>query len=193
MKNNFDSSEELYFSWYLEQLKASRYINHWERIETSYLLTKGLEHEYIKPMKKVEDKALKQTILAPSSYIPDFIIYWEPKAIGIFVSKESKTVGKIITPFLCTDDELISIVETKGTFDMGNMTRLANNNIKFVYEKYQVYINMVKVPTIFKHTFTPERYLFTDKSMQPRKINYGTKKKIIGPRTLREFIDTIQK
>ena len=192
MKNNFDSKEELYFSWYLDELKRQRYINHWQRNETSYNLFGGLVHSYIKPMKRVEDKILTQTILQPSSYTPDFIIYWEPKAIGIFVSKESKTVGKIITPFLCTDDELISIVETKGTFDMGNMTRLANNNIKFVYEKYQVYINMVKVPTIFKHTFTPERYLFTDKSMQPRKINYGTKKKPIGPRTLSQFKESLQ-
>ena len=142
-------------------------------------------------MKRVEDKILTQTILQPSSYTPDFIIYWEPKAIGIFVSKESKTVGKIITPFLCTDDELISIVETKGTFDMGNMTRLANNNIKFVYEKYNVYIDMIKVPAIFKKTFTPDRYYMTDKSFKTRKINYGTKNKIIGPRTLREFINSL--
>jgi hypothetical protein len=103
------------------------------------------------------------------------------------VSKQSKTEGKIITPFICSDDEMISIVETKGTFDMGNMTRLANNNIKFVYEKYQVYINMIKVPTIFDKTFTPDRYLMTDKTFQSRKIKYK------NVRTLREFIESIQR
>ena len=187
MKNNFDSSEELYFSWYLEQLKASRYINHWERIETSYLLTKGLEHEYIKPMKKVEDKALKQTILAPSSYTPDFKIYWEPKAIGIFVSELYNTKEKINTPFICQNPEMVSIIETKGMFDMGNMTRLANNNIKFVYETYNVYINMIKIPDIFNKTYTPDRFLMTDKTFQPRKLKYK------NVRTLREFTESIQK
>jgi hypothetical protein len=187
MNNNFDSKEELYFSWYLEQLKASKYINGWERNETSYNLFGGLVHSYIKPMKKVEDKVLTQTILHPSSYTPDFVIYWEPKAIGIFVSKQGKTEGKILTPFICSDDEMISIVETKGIFDMGNMTRLANNNIKFVYEKYKVYINMIKVPTIFDKTFTPDRFLMTDKTFQPRKLKYK------NVRTIREFIESVQK
>jgi len=39
MKNNFDSNEELYFSWYLDQLKDKGYVNHWERNEASYEMT----------------------------------------------------------------------------------------------------------------------------------------------------------
>jgi hypothetical protein len=186
MKHTFDSKEELYFSWFLDQLKASRYINNWERNETSYNLFGGLVHSYVKPMKRVEDKILTQTILQPSSYTPDFIIYWEPKAIGIFVSKMHSTKGKITTPFLCTEDELISVVETKADFDRNNMTRLANNNIKFVYEKYRVYIDMVKLPSLFNKTFTPDRFLMTDKTFQPRKLKYK------NVRTLREFIISLQ-
>ena len=187
MKNNFDSHEELYFSWYLDELKAKGYINNWNRNETSYQLTDGLIHKYIKPMKKVEDKQLEQAILKPSVYTPDFTIYWKPKAIGIFVSKLYVTKGKITTPFICQLPELVSIIETKGAFDMGNMTRLANNNIKFVYEKYKVLITMVKVPAIFNKTFTPERYYMTDKTFKPRKLKYK------NVRTLREFIISIQK
>ena len=185
MKNKFDSKEELYFSWWLEQLKAGKYINHWEKNETSFNLFGGLVHSYIKPMKKVDDKILTQTILHPSSYNPDFTIYWEPKAIGIFVSKMHSTKGKITTPFLCSDDELISIIETKADFDRNNMTRLAVNNIKFVYEKYKVYINMVKLPSLFNKTFTPDRYLMTDRTFKPRKLKYK------NVRTLREFINTL--
>jgi len=186
MKNNFDSKEELYFSWYLEMLKARGYVNRWEKTEVAYHLTHGLEHEYIKPMKRVDDKVLKQTILSPSLYTPDFIIYWNPKAIGIFVSKLRGTKEKIETVFICQDDEMISIVETKADFDRNNMSRLAVNNIKFVYEKYQVYINMVKLPGLFNKTFTPDRYLMTDKTFKPRSLNYK------NVRTLSEFIKSLQ-
>jgi hypothetical protein len=191
----FDSKEELHFSWYLNELRNAGYINKWDKFENvndPYPLTEGLAHKYIKPMKRVEDKELYQTILAPSVYTPDFKIWWTPKARGIFVTDLNiYSKEKITTPFICQDG--ISIVETKGTFDMGNMTRLANNNIKFVYQKFGVFINMIKVPTIFKNTFTPDRYLLTYKSFKARKINYGTKKKYIGPRTLSAFKNQIQK
>ena len=182
MKNNFDSKEELYFSWFLDQLKASRYINRWERNEVSYSLTKGLTHEYIIPMKRVPDKVKEQAILLPSIYTPDFVIYWEPKAIGIFVQIFGNEAGnkKLTTPFLCSVDEMISVVETKADFDKNNMSRLANNNIKFVYEKYKVYVDMVN------KTFTPDRYFMTDKTFKPRKLNYK------NVRTLSEFIKSIQ-
>lgn len=190
MNNNFDSQEELHFSWYLNELRNQGYIDSWDKFENvneSYPLTEGMVHKYIKPMKRVEDKHLEQVILAPSSYTPDFKIWWNTKAHGIFVTDINivSNKDKIITPFICQDN--ISIIETKGTFDNNNMTRLANNNIKFVYEKFGVYINMVKVPTIFKNTFTPGRYLLTDKTLKKRtSIKYE-------PRTISAFKDKVQK
>ena len=181
---NFDSNEEKYFSWYLEELKGRGYINRWEKIETSYELTDGLSHTYIKKMKKVNDKELIQTILAPSSYTPDFKIYWNKKAYGIFVEEVNVTKNKIKTEFIC-DSEGISIVETKATFDMGNMTRLVTLNIKFLYYRYNIYVNLIKVPTIFKNTFTPDRYLMTDKTFKPRTIKYAV-------RSLSKFINEIR-
>lgn len=180
----FHSNEEKYFSWYLEELKGRRYIDNWEKIEVSYELTDGLSHTYLKKMKRVEDKEMVQTILSPSSYTPDFKIYWNKKAYGIFVEDINNAKDKIKTPFIC-DSEGISIVETKGTFDMGNMTRLATLNIKFMYYRYNIYVNLVKVPDIFKKTFTPDRYLMTDKTFKPRAIKYAV-------RSLSKFINEIQ-
>lgn len=180
MKNKFDSNEELYFSWYLEDLLAKRYIVSCEKIEEPIEISKGLYKEYVKPMKKVSDKILTQTILKPSVYTPDFAITWTEKALGIFVQRLSDE-DKITCPFIC-DDSLESIVEIKGGFDRGNMTRLVINNIKFIYDKYEVYINMIKIPDLFKKTFTPNRYFMTDKSFQPRKFNYK-------PKTIKEYVD----
>ncbi len=177
----FDSKEEKYFSWYLEVLRNWNFIESWHKIEESYQLTEDLTIQYIKPMKRVKDKVLTQTLLSGRVYTPDFKIYWTEQAYGIFV-QELSCGDKITTPFV--SQGYISTVEVKGGFDNNNMTRLAVNNIKDVYQKYNDYITMVKVPMIFKKTFTPERYLLTDKSFKPRKIKYVT-------RTIKEFINQI--
>jgi len=183
MQHNFDSDEELYFSWYLDELVKKGYVDHWKKNDISFPITDGLKHTYIKPMKKVEDKVMVQTLLNPSSYTPDFTIKWKLKALGIFVSKNNGT-EKIDTPFIC-NNHMVSIDEIKGNFDSQNMTRLANNNIKSVWYRHKVYINMIKVPNIFNKTFTPSRYLLTDKSMKPRKINYK------NVRTIQEFTEKL--
>lgn len=179
--NSFDSDEELYFSWWLDELVKYGYVSSWFKNEDSYQLTDGLKHKYVRQMKRVEDKVLYQTILNPSSYTPDFKIQWTEKALGIFVSK-ILSPNKIVTHFICNNN-LLSVDEIKGGFDSNNMTRLAINNIKLVWYRHEIYINMIKVPNIFNKTFTPIRYLLTDKSMKPRKIKY---KNIV---TLNEFIN----
>ena len=177
----FDSKEELYFSWYLEVLRNWNFIRSWEKIEEPYKLTEDLAIEYIKPMKRVKDKVLKQVLFKGRVYTPDFKIYWTEQAYGIFV-QELSCGEKITAPFV--SQGYISTVEVKGGFDNNNMTRLAVNNIKDVYEKYDDYITMIKVPIIFKKTFTPERYLLTDKSFKQRKIKYAT-------RSIKEFITQV--
>lgn len=179
--DNFDSKEEKYFSWYLEVLRNWNFIEKWEKNEDPFQLTTDLKIEYIKPMKRVEDKILTQTLLTGRHYTPDFKIKWTKQAIGVF-TQELPSKVKITTPFI--SQHMCSIVEVKGGFDNNNMTRLAVNNIKDVFQKYGVYITMVKVPMIFKNTFTPERYLLTDKSFKPRKIKYAT-------RTIKDFINSI--
>jgi hypothetical protein len=174
----FDSNEEKYFSWYLEVLRNWNFIESWSKNEKPWQLTEDLVITYVKPMKRVEDKIMKQTLFSGRVYTPDFIVKWTEQALEVFV-QELNCGDKITAPFVCQD--LKSIIEVKGGFDNNNMTRLAVNNIKDVYDKYDDYITMVKVPMIFKKTFTPERYLLTDKSFKSRKIKYAT-------RSIKEFI-----
>lgn len=177
----FESKEELYFSWYLEVLRNWNFIELWEKIDEPFQLTSDLTIKYIKPMKRVPDKELTQTLFSGRVYTPDFKIKWTDQAIGIF-TQELQDGEKITTPFISQGN--VSIVEVKGVFDNNNMTRLATNNIKDIYEKYGVYVTMTKIPMLFKKTFTPERYLLTDKSFKPRKIKYAT-------RTIKEFITEV--
>jgi len=182
-KGVFDSNEELYFTYFLNDLKDKGFIDDFYKNEESYPLTKGLSVNYIKPMKKVNDKVLKQTILSSSIYTPDFIIKWNDKALGIFVTDISKPIkDKIITEFICQEN-MISVVEVKGAWDNNNMTRLAINNIKVVWDKHSIFVNLIKIPSIFNKLFTPERYFMTDKTFKPRKLNYKNVK------TLKEYLN----
>jgi hypothetical protein len=181
----FDSKEELYFSWYLEVLRNWNFVESWEKVEEPYKLTDDLVINYLKPMKRVKDKILTQTLFSGREYTPDFKIKWTDQAIGIFTKDLVNGIvykNKFDTPFI--SQYKTSIVEVKGVFDNNNMTRLATNNIKDVYEKHGVYITIAKIPMLFKKTFTPERYLLTDKSFKPRKIKYAT-------RTIKEFITKV--
>ena len=48
-------------------------------------------------------------------------------------------------------------------------------------KEYNEYIQIVTPNKVFNATFTPERYLLTDKSFIPRKLKYK------NVRTIREF------
>ena len=52
------------------------------------------------------------------------------------------------------------------------MTRLVKINIKWVWSLHNEYVQIVVPEKMFKQTFTPERYMYTDKSNRMRVIKY---------------------
>lgn len=172
----FDSNEELYFSWYLEELRENGFIRAWAKNNEAFTLTDPYVHEYVVPMKRVSDKVKDQIILRGSEYTHDFDIAFHKSAMGLFVSRIGYDEGKLKTPFLINSEtQGLTHVEIKGGFDQNNMTRLVVSNIKFLYHTRSIYVNLIKIPDLFKNTFTPKRYLLTDKSMQQRKIKFKIK------------------
>jgi hypothetical protein len=189
--NGFDSVGELHFSYWCEQLKKAGFIEEYEFQPEAYDLSEKVITSYRKPMKRVEDKWIEQTILQPHIYTPDVLIVWNSKAKGIFYndleSGEKILPHQLIANWQGYQNRMVyaSTIELKPQFDHQNMTRLASLNIKWVYEKYKHVIEMVKLPKFFDKTFTPDRYLLTDKSYVPRKLKYR-------PKTLVEFLDGLQ-
>ncbi len=170
---DFLSNEERYFSLYLDELKLKGIVNDYTNDVPSITLTNGFIKEYIKPMKKVDDKVLFQELLPKRVYTPDFIIEWNPdnEYTKYFVHTLPDVISKVFTPFITLSDNK-SIVEIKNDFDQNNMTRLFQQNQSWIYDKYNIYINLIKLPSLFKKTFTPVRYMLTDKTLQERKLNY---------------------
>lgn len=180
IKQIWDSDEEVYFHWYLSELLHQGYISSFQRAP-SYSLGENVNRT-VKKQLKTKTKEITQNLLKPSIYTPDVTIVWTLKALGVFVVKIDSDVpkGRDI-PFYC-DNDLISIVEIKADFDQQNMTRLVRTNIKWVYDKYGVFVNLTKVPKIFRDTFTPQRYLLTDRTLKPRAIKWK-------PKSLEEFVN----
>lgn len=185
----FLSKEELYFSWYLEELQKAGYIDNWGEAKT-YQLGEKVIIRYEEQL-KTKTKEKEQTILNGCEYTPDFQIHWNIKAENIFkhyplqfgdgIGTFTELIArkKIETPFIIMG--LPCLVEIKPNFDQNNMTRLNTINRKWMYQKYGIFVNLVKVPDIFKDTFTPKKFLLTDSGKQNRIIHFNT-------RTLEEYV-----
>lgn len=184
---NFDSNEEKYMDWYLETLLNNGYIDTYKFHYKSYSLSNKVTYSWTKPMKRVQDKQMETTVLHPHSYTPDVHIWWNETAKNLFFQniEENEENEKLTSLFFAINN--VSIWEIKGDFDFKNMTRLATLNIKWVMKEYNEYIQIVTPNKVFNATFTPERYLLTDKSFIPRKLKYK------NVRTIREFKYKISK
>lgn len=200
----FDSSEEIYFSWWLDELVEAGYVRSWCRAK-SYPLTGAITQPYAKETvypktgritRKVAEKSIKQVMI----YTPDFEITWNwIRAMGLFAVSHTTPLmlGPIEHHFIShiNENEVFSIVEIKPKVAGVSMTndgrsRMARMNAMFLYEKHGIYANLVEVGTqpksLFDRTFTPGRFLTTDKTGKPRTIKFQ-------PRSLSEFVADTKK
>jgi hypothetical protein len=175
----FDSKEEEYFYWWLLELEEYGLIANIERVTTGFKLCDKLE---VNVKEKGKDKLV--TLLDERVYTPDFkftilshnLLFNDIDNIVVNPNKRN-------TEVIIGQDKQV-YVECKPSFDQNNMTRLFKINQKEMYSKLGIFVNLIKIPSIFKHTFTPAKYLLTDKSNKARKINF----KVV---TVKEYINTI--
>jgi len=165
--SNFDSSEELHFYWYIHELYDKGIIKSANLQPKSFVLNKPFIIDKTKPMKKVPDKIIQKTIIPEKVYTSDVKIIWNETV------KDTPLNDIFYTHII--EDKITSYVEVKGTFDMHNMIRIFKTNQAVVWDKYDIYVNLVQVPTIFKNTFTPDRYLYQDvRTDKKRLIKFKT-------------------
>ncbi|MCK5777054.1 MAG: hypothetical protein KAH25_12800 [Bacteroidales bacterium] len=207
-------TQEGWFLHWLEEAKEAGYIQGFQvkgdvipfkltdridvKIKYDRVLYKGTKRETIREEEKVTN------ILREHTYKADALIIWTKKAEGIFFEAYSEfaKTGKHKTFF--TADvypnperkayEYISYVEIKAPFGGKNSDQSFPINRKWVFDKYKVFVNKaVQYPNkvtkrpqdfLWLATFTPKRYLFTDKNLDKKKISMW------NPRTLHDFILT---
>lgn len=168
----YKSKEELYFSWWLDELKSKGYIKKYEYECESLELAPPLQNSYTEEL-KTKTKEKSETLIREHIYTPDFKIFWTEKAKGVFWDSGRQNIW----PFRQVGEDLTSYVEVKGGFDSGNMTRLFIVNQKWLYSKLGIFVNLVKITNkkggFFDKTFTPKRFMTTDLTNKPRKINHN--------------------
>jgi hypothetical protein len=181
----FDSNEELYFSWALDELYVAKIIDDYHYHPKEFILSDRIVHVYDKVL-KTKTVSKDSVILNDHQYQADFLIHWNSQWIGkIFVNLNlpSKVTDAY---FIAQGTNNFSVVDVKGTFAGPHNTTAVTFplNQKWVYQKYHVYVQKIIPVKLFEATFTPKRYLQTDETMRKRKINFEI-------RTLNEYLAKI--
>ena len=177
--NEYESKEEYYFSLYLDELEQAGYVKHWDVHVETFELSLPEKYQWIEQL-KTKTKTRISELLKGHEYTPDFWIDWNEKAEGVFYQRINSG-RRLNLPFIAQDsgDCDQSIVDVKPKFDHQNMTRLFTINQKWLFQVHDIYVQKI-VPTgsktcLFASTFTPERYLLTDKTGKPRRIKWAVK------------------
>jgi hypothetical protein len=149
--DRFKSDEELYFSWWLDELVEKGIIHKWHYEFEPFVLS---------------ERVCKngKTLLQSHDYTPDFFILWTLKYIPAV--KISISSGK----------DLFSLVDVKGGYSNNFNDMRFPLNQKWVMEKFGLYVNKI-IPVsgfrinskqekvlkkcLFSETFTPKKYLLT--------------------------------
>lgn len=173
-----DSQGEVDFCHYLQELKDNGYVKKFDRAETINL-SKAMTNVFPVQLKTKSKKVVK-TVLQKHDYTYDFDIFWTEKGLKYFCNKLGEEDWT--KPFLINTENL-SQIENKPEFDFSNMTRLVNLNVKWMWDKYGIFIQVVKNKDLFTETFTPKTLLKT-KTGKTRVFKWKV-------RTLEDYIKSI--
>jgi hypothetical protein len=202
MSIEYDSAEELYFSWYLDELLAAGYIKSWKYQPKPFIITKPVKCYYSKQL-KTKSKIVEATLFQGYSYTADFLITWLTRSEHIFYQvifnngAISSKPGDV--PFIAQVGEntgnIISVVDVKGTYNQNDAYSRFSKDQKLVWDKYKIYVQkIITAPAVskkgvvkpkdalFTTTFMPNNYRFTPTG-KLRLIRFPHK-------TLEEFVRT---
>lgn len=185
----YKSAEEYHFANYLEELKGEGYILEYEYEPSPFLLCNEYHISYdkqLKTKKKKKEKRIKYAL----QYTVDFKVKWNTTlSDGVFTYIPGGCYDKL-PPFLINKDGT-SYFEVKPNFDANNMTRAAKIKIAWVYDKYDIHIDLIKPTKLFKKTFYPNSYLLTDtgQSWRRRKVKgkYEQIKDLPNTKTINDY------
>lgn len=173
----WESYDELYFLYWIYELKDKEYVNSIQRAQ-SFHLSKGLSSQYLEQL-KTKTKEHTQKILEEHIYTPEFLIVWNQKAVEEKIIWQLPSVPKYEKQIIAQKhfDQTIpvwwSYIEVKPVWDHQNMTRLFRLNQKWVWEKHEIFVNLIFPKRLFQATFTPNDYLYTEKKRDKRSIEWN--------------------
>jgi len=183
LPEGIDSLQEVYFEWWLEELKEYGYVEKYNRCKRYKLIDNvfktQLQH---KPIKKDRSRHLlvEREFLKSWTYEPDYEIYWTDKSFN-FLFKDIEFLYPITLKTIFNakwiDGKWLSIVDIKPkSFRGGAMSSSVKFPLiqKMMYKEHDIYVHKISPldkKGLFDLTFTPERYLLQDRRIINRKIS----------------------
>lgn len=169
---DFQSEEEYFMCLYLEELKK-RGLADYRYQSRSFLLFEGSKYK----MKFKKGSIIPRDV----SYTADFVIAWNEKLKNILFAEPGTTDSKCHFVAELKNDQYFSIIDVKGsfagkhnssaiTFPLKQKWMLQMHNI-YVEKIIPIYTVKGKSKGLFVDTFTPVKYLLTEKGNE-RKLHY---------------------
>jgi len=174
MENKYKNKEELYFSYYLDELIEHKLITSYSYEEETFELSEDVKYAYRKYTQlktKVKKQTIVKSLLKPCTYTPDFVIIADKPLEGFFNIIANNPI------FISTDD-LKCYVDVKGLFaGRTNSTQYTFPlKQKWMYQKYGIYTNKVVPEKLFAKTFTPKKVI-EEEVFKRDNIKKGIKKR----------------
>lgn len=161
----YQSNEEKHFADWLDNLKKEGFVVDYTYEPAPFLLCDSISVKF-----KKENKSSSKCILRAMQYTTDFKVEWDIKSDGVFTYAEEGDYKKGDKTLIYRDDKNISYIEVKPEYDFNNMTRVVKTKIAWVYALTGTYVQIIKPYKLFRDTFYPYNYIYTDKSKKYRKI-----------------------
>ena len=188
----YKNNEELYFSYYLDELKAHKIIKDYTYEEETFLLSKNVEFAYtkiteLKTKTKVEHKT--KSLLKPCTYTPDFVVTFSTKR-GVWGQPD-------IFPIFTVIKGKKAYIDVKGMFaGRTNSTQYTFPlKQKWIYQKHGIYTNKIVPDKLFESTFTPQKVIDTEvykRDIPHRNIKMGDTKLKHKITTIKEWLKNNQ-
>lgn len=178
----FRSLDELYISWYFQELKENKFISKWKYEPKTFELGDGIEKirriEYEQLVTKLSEKSHYPMLLGKHEYTPDFMVKFEDIAEWLFFNNYDNVISSTI-PFILYKSRIgiIEIKFEKGKFK-GSKSK-TNISRKWLLDKHGKFCQEIRYKELFTTTFTPERYISKDKGRMNKQIKYFTSNKEI--------------
>jgi hypothetical protein len=185
--NETDSIDEVYFEWWLQELKDNGYVESYHRAK-SLTISDNITSDY-SVKNKTRSVIVTKNILQPIVYTPDYVIVWTDKANGIFfldIYGSSTLTKEKDKPLLYHKiwaqqfgNKYVSIVDVKPSVNQRFVKFTSSHTFvvkqALLYKTLCIFVDKIKVISLMKSTFTPDRYLRSDKNTTVRKIKFNIK------------------
>ena len=171
----FASKEEIYFRWYLDDLKSAGIVKRFEYQPETLVLSDGAKVVQTVIL-KTKVKQVERSLFRHKTYTPDYYVFFNNENPASILFHEDLLHGFLTRkpkdiPFL--GGVLGCVVDIKPQFERDSARARAFALIQaWLWETYNTFVQPVVYQKLFEQTFTPDRFLLTDKSGKFRVINY---------------------